>query len=343
MSEVFARVHPHRLLSFIGRCCLAIALVVEAPSEASAQSADTVTAEALFQEGRSLLDAGNYREACVKLAESHRLDPATGTLLALAVCHEQEGKLASAWAEFTEALGRAKEQGRADREQVARERAEALRPRLSTLHIEVSSEALRTSGLEIRRDGIVLGGGAFNLDVPIDGGEHVIEATAPGKTPWRQVVTIGPERHKARVSVPVLVSVASPATAQPAPAPTAAEGEKPWGTLAWVGVGTAGAGVVALGVGGVFLAQALGKKSDSEADCDGNECGPDGLEQREDAVSAGNVATGFGIAGFALVGTGAILFLVGSSGGAESAPGADASLRVDIGRGGFFADVVGNF
>src|SRR5262245_40441563 len=126
---------------------------------AFAQS-DPVVAEALFQEGRTLLDQGKAAEACPKLAESHRLDPATGTLIALALCREAEGKLASAWAAFADAEGRARTEGSKDREAVAHERAAALYPRLSTLSIDVSEDASAIAGLEIKRDGVVLGRGA---------------------------------------------------------------------------------------------------------------------------------------------------------------------------------------
>src|SRR6185295_16031570 len=105
--------------------------------EPQATPADTVTAEALFQQGRSLLLEERIAEACPKLAESFRVDPSTGTLAALAMCHEKQGKLASAWAEFTDVESRARREGRKDREKLARASADALTPRLSTLEIEV--------------------------------------------------------------------------------------------------------------------------------------------------------------------------------------------------------------
>ena len=61
-------------------------------------SADPAAAEALFREGRKLLDEGQLDAACSKLAESQRLDASPGTLGSLAQCHEKQGKTATAWA-----------------------------------------------------------------------------------------------------------------------------------------------------------------------------------------------------------------------------------------------------
>src|SRR6478752_1716665 len=151
------------------------------PRTAFAQGANAATAEALFEQGKQLLRAGNAPAACPKLAESQRIDPSTGTLLALAMCHEADGKLASAWAEFITVEARARNEGRLDREQAAHARSQALRPRLSTLEIRVPAAVAALPGLEVRRDGAVQGSGAWNVVVPLDAGEHVIQVSAPCK------------------------------------------------------------------------------------------------------------------------------------------------------------------
>jgi hypothetical protein len=309
-----------RARSLAGCLGLAVAGVVSTPRAVLAQSADTATAESLFEQGRDLLRAGKASEACPKLAESQRIEPSTGTLLALAMCHEADGKLASAWAEFVSVEARARGENRVDRQQAARDKAQALRPRLSTLEIRIPNDIAALPGLEIRRDGEVLGRGAWNVAVPIDGAEHTVEAHATGKTTWKGSITVKAESDVAVLAVPPLAdapvelqasgngAAEKPGIGQTQRADTASSR---WGALEWAGVTAAGAGVVALGFGGYLLSSALGKKSDSTSDCSGNACGSQGFADRTSAVSKGNTATIFAVTGGALVAGGVTLFMVG--------------------------------
>jgi len=169
---------------------------------AHAQATDQSIAEALFQEGRKLLDDHRYAEACPKFAESQRLDPGIGTLLNLATCHELEGKTASAWAEFTQALGIATREARSSAQQLARTHLYALTPKLSKIVISVPAEN-EVPSLEVRLDGHLIGKPAWGTAAPIDPGPHTVAASAPGKKEWSSEVMFPPSEPKT-VLVPLL-------------------------------------------------------------------------------------------------------------------------------------------
>src|SRR5262252_3647063 len=103
---------------------LAAALALAPRARADEKSARVAGADALFKEGEQLFSAGKVDEACRKFEASQNLDPALGTLINVAVCHAREGKTASAWAEFHDALAQAKRRGQAARvEAIERELA----------------------------------------------------------------------------------------------------------------------------------------------------------------------------------------------------------------------------
>jgi hypothetical protein len=188
-------------------------------------------AQALFDEARRLMDKKRYGEACPKLAESQRLDPGGGTLLNLAICHEKEGKLATAKNDYDEALAVAVKDGRKDRQLIARERLAAVEksvPRLSVV-VPLSSD---TEDLEVKLDGLVLHRAAWGVATPVDPGAHVLEAIAPSRTPWTTTIVVEAAQKKS-VDVPALALVpplpsqgASPlsvGSAAPVVAPVAGE------------------------------------------------------------------------------------------------------------------------
>jgi hypothetical protein len=146
---------------------------------------DPAAAQALFDEGRSSIQAGKVALACAQFEESQRLNPLPGTLLNLAQCHEQLGRLATAWSEYREALSLARADRRNDRVAFARARIDALGPRLPRLVIEVSSEVAAIDGFEVTRNGMLLGRAALGTPLPVDPGPQVVIARAPGRQPVR--------------------------------------------------------------------------------------------------------------------------------------------------------------
>src|SRR5689334_12832457 len=106
---------------------LLVGALAALPAVAMAQgSQNTLMAEALFEEAQKLMTAGKYAEACDKFAASQKLDPAVGTLLNLAACHEKMGKTATAWIEFSDAYGQSNKQGDKQRMQFAKSHMDSL-------------------------------------------------------------------------------------------------------------------------------------------------------------------------------------------------------------------------
>lgn len=195
--------------------CLALASTSHAQS-----GTKTALAEGLYRQARDLMAAGKLDEACPKFAESHRLDPATGTLLNLAACHERQGKLATAWLEYSDVIASARRDGRQDRVDYATERVAALEPRLSRLTLVLAAGDDDPS-LLLELDGASFGRAAIGAPTPVDPGKHTVRASAPGKKPWQQEITIGAEADQQSITIPRLEN--APITDAPAPAASAHE------------------------------------------------------------------------------------------------------------------------
>jgi hypothetical protein len=326
--------------TFLG-VALASVLLGAAPAALGQSSADKAAAEALFQAGRDLMTTGKFDEACKKFEGSQKLDAGLGTLLFLADCYEKAGRLASAWATFREAESIASGRGDQGRAQVAKGRYAALEPRLSKLWIKVADG--NDPATQVKRDGEAIPRESWGVALPTDAGDHVIDASAPGRKSWSSKVSVQGEGANVAVEVPVLESapVEAPAAApSPAPAPPLAEpapapAEAPppshfQRTLSFV---VGGVGVVGLGLGTFFTVHATSKKSDSVKHCDRsqpNECDQEGVNLRNQALSSARLATAFMIGGGVLLAGGVVLYLTSPSGDAPKT-GMPSALRLVAG------------
>lgn len=292
------------------------------PSIAFAQGASNeAAAQALFDQGRTLMHSGKLAEACAKFAESNRLSPGAGTMLNLGACYEKNGQTASAWAIYADAASAADKANRKDWATRARARMSALAPDLSKLTITVP-DATKIDGLAVKRDGNDLGSSAWGLAIPVDPGPHTIAASAPGHTPWSTTVQVGAKKDQAAVSVPALeidpAATALPVVEKPVgsgtgeappipPPPEETSGE----AQRYLGIGMGAVGIVGLGVGTVFGLLANGKKSDAKPDCNADltVCNDAGVADMKSARSSATISTVGFIAGAALLAGGVVVFV----------------------------------
>lgn len=296
-----------------------------------ARAGDPAAAEVLFRQGRALIEAGKVPEACAKFAESQRLDASSGTLLNLADCHEKEGKIASAWAEFLAAATLSRSQHNEPRAAEATSRAQALKGRLSYLTIRVREPV---EGLQVRRGEVTLEAASLGGPLPVDPGLHVIAASAPGREGWSARVQLAPDGDRKEIEIPPLTRVQAPPAASSsapvvAPATASASASAPEVASAPVavapevapsmrrplGYALGGAGAVALLVGGYFGLRALSTYEQAESRCTSHRgCSGEAMDLREQAGTRARISdVSLGV-GLLLAGAGGYLLLVKPAG-----------------------------
>jgi hypothetical protein len=333
---------------FLVLCCLALAL-----SASPALAEDEAAGRVLFNDAMLLLKKGALDDACPKFEESVKQSYNINAHYFLADCLEKQGKTATAWTTFLTVATKAKGAGDARREQAARARAVALEAKLVRLRILVRNEV---DGLEIRRNGSLVGKAMWGTLVPVDPGEIEFTASAPDFEPYKATVSAAGEGRVIEVRIPRLVrsdeSIASPAASpaaslsEPMPAKTLPRrvasqpppsvgtrdatpqsGGHSLSTIGWV---VSGIGVLTIaGGGGVALAAKSSfdrAKTDFDS-CTVAYCEDQNLEKEKSALRMANVATGLVIGGAAATAIGLSLIIAGAGRSDESRPVLSVGIR----------------
>jgi tetratricopeptide (TPR) repeat protein len=299
---------------------VAMALCAGASATWAQGGASKAAAEQLFQEGRALMQKGQYEEAIVKFHASLDLDPGSGTQGNLALCYERVGKLASAWGHYREAAVRAEREGNAARARVARAQAAAIQPRLPRLLIRLSSRDV-PAGLHVTRDGTQLPASVLGAAVYVDPGEHEVTATIPGHERFSLRVKLS-ESEERVVEIPPLAPAlqARPATGPGAAGARATAGEArelsaphdPGRARRIAGLTVGGAGLLAvavsLGVGATAVSTWDEAFESGACNADTLVCTPEGQEQTDTARSRARLSNILLGAGVAAVAAGAVLY-----------------------------------
>ena len=284
-----------------------------------------------------------------KFEASLALSPAASTMINIARCHQQEGKVATAWAEYTQALRLNGDTAGAERrkalEELARQGIRALEPRLPRLRIGLARPPV---GVQVRSDDKELPTAALGEALPADPGPHQVRVSAPGYREETRSVTLE-EGKTTVVEIELQSAAGQKAEPQAQPSPSSPPSTGSW--LRPTGITLVAAGAVGLGVGAVTGILSLNKVSSLRSDCpDYPQCPADdtaGQGVLSSAKGLGNVSTASFIAGGVLAATGVVLLMVRP--GEESKPATPGdrissfarSVRVSLGPGRF--DIKGRF
>jgi len=305
--------------------CAALVPCFVAGSAAAAganASTNAAGAEALYEEARGLMKQRDFARACPKFKQSYELDPGGGTLLNLAECYEQQGKFASAWSTFKEALVVAQRDGRSERVEYAKKHLAIVEPKLSKITIEVPSEANEPE-LTVTLDGAALGPAAWGVGMPVDPGTHRVAATAPNKRPFEQRIEI--ESGSTTLKIPKLTPASDAAAPRAVDTDTEKKPVTDESSTSQTGSGRrtagfviGGVGVVALGVGGYFGVRAFSKWSEREDNCRAgcNNAAKSAGDAAKSAATIANIGIGLGLVA---VGVGSYLVLTSKSSSEPSA------------------------
>lgn len=325
------RVVPARARSFAGAFLFAS---VTATATAHADGRDPIAADALFQSAREAMTRSDYATACVRFAESHRLDPAPGTLLNLAQCEEKRGRLATSLAHLTVALEALPKDD--FRQAYAREQVALLRRRVPTVTVSVVRDG---AAVVVTRNDAEIRDASWGVGLPVDPGPHVFVVRAEGREDVRQEIVVR-EGEQASVTLHVGEPKGKPRSivgGPPSPSPTpvvrptaASAGSGPSDPprlpriFAIGSFAVGGAGVITGAVTAVLFASAA---STYEAHCDGTGCDPEGLAAADRGKTLGvisPIAFGVGALG-AAAGTYFLFFAKRSRTGSRVVPAVNAN------------------
>ncbi|HEY6035699.1 MAG TPA: PEGA domain-containing protein [Kofleriaceae bacterium] len=323
------------------RIALALVAVAGVAHADPVAPADAKQAAADAREGRALMKAHKYAEACPKLEASQKLAPSLVTETELAECDVKIGKIASALAAYRDVIAR---EPNSRRRKAAVDLVAQLDQRVPRIIVNVEADA------EVTLDGAPLA--ATAQGAPVDFGKHEIVATKPGRTEFHKNVTITDEGQVVTINAKLPEATgavasskpnanASTGTKPPTPTPTPAHSGPERSHRRTYAVATIGVGGAGLVTGIVFGALARSKWNAAKAICGGSTT----CATQDEADAAGKLgaqahsratlSTIFTIAGGAVAAAGVVLYATAPSEHEvqiSALPGPDGGTFVVSGR-----------
>ncbi|MBA3502721.1 MAG: hypothetical protein H0T65_20335 [Deltaproteobacteria bacterium] len=256
---------------------------------------DIKEADRLFAVGLSLRDT-NREQSCKYFHQSLEKNPnAIGTLMNVALCDELLGKIASAYARFSEARDRAKEGNLPDYIEEAEAHISTLKVDLP--HVTITFLGERPKGTRVLIGDIIVS--STQLDekslVAVDPGELVIVVSAPGRLAYETRMMIGKKETKP-IEVPELKKGVT----------VKGSSRKSIGIITTA----AGGGLLITGQVLALVARSKYREFKKAPFCDAMDiCEAEAQAEIEKAITLGNVGTVVSVVGLAAAGIGVYLWL----------------------------------
>jgi hypothetical protein len=241
--------------------------------------AGSAEAEAAFRDGRKAVQAGDWAIACVRFADSERLEPAPGTLLNLADCEEHTGHLVSAHEHFGVA---ASGFPRGDtRRTLALAREAQLDKRIVRLTLRLAPSA--PSDAVVHKADTIVPSSSLGSPILVDPGGLALVVTAPGRVDRTYTLSLHDGDQVEQTLEAGDVAQVAPVPSEGAPssppvevtpvphAPATGHGRR---TLGFV---LGGIGLAGIATGTVTGLLALDRASTVKNHCPGLACDPQGL------------------------------------------------------------------
>ena len=208
----------------VGTALAALLGLALAASSAHAAPADVEVraARQLFVDAEKDEDGARWADALAKLRRVALVKSTAGIHYHVALCEEHLGQLAAALDEYTSAEGQARAESALDVLHLVGKRIADLGPRVPRLTIRLVPTVADAT---VTLDGAKLSPAVFGTALPVDPGEHRIEATAPNRPPTIRSVTVR-ERDVTAVDLQLAEPPPTPG-APPVTTPPAAESPPP--------------------------------------------------------------------------------------------------------------------
>lgn len=274
-------------------------------------------AQKLYEDGAKDMEVDDYARACPKFEAAFKILPEhIRTGLTLAECLDKLGQPAAAL-EVLESVS-VLAQAKGDTKKMAEIEAIMVDvdSRVPRIILEIPKDIATMPGFSVSRDGVPVPRAIWGKPIPLESGNHEVEASAVDRETWKKEVVL---RVGDRTTV-----VVEPAWEKIKPKVIVLPGHKWPNRMRVLGILGISVGAAGLATWGILGGVAMSKNNASIGHCDAkNTCDAEGFNRRNEAISLGHGATGALVAGTVLTAAGVTLLLISRS--AKKTPGTDGA------------------